>query len=71
MITPERLLHQFNAGHLGTAHGIAKVLAYVADYYAKSQDPLDWEPVISRQALLDLAGELTADLPAPYGRVLK
>jgi hypothetical protein len=64
MTTPERLLHEFNTGHLGAAHGIAKVLSYVADNYG---DPESWGAV-PHKTLVKLAGELTGDLPAPYGR---
>ena len=58
-----RLIVTFGAGHLGVAHGIAKVLVHVADNYG---DPESWDAVPAG-VLYALAGELTADLPYPYG----
>ncbi len=64
-MTPEaqHLLELFNSAQHGTAHGLARVLAHVADNYG---DPESWEAV-PRDRLISLAQQLTADLPAPYG----
>lgn len=70
-LTPEQLLEVFNSGHLGTAHGIANVLGLIAD---NCIDPDTWDDpypceMIRRETLINLAKELTADLPQPYGRM--
>lgn len=52
------LLDEFNAGHLGHMHGLAKVLVFLADH----------DYLLSRPVLLLLAKELTASLLAPYGK---
>lgn len=59
----QQLLAEFHAGHLGTAHGLAKVLVFLADNHG---DPESWDAVPA-SVLYALAAGLTAELPAPYG----
>lgn len=59
----QQLLCEFHRGHLGTAHGLAKVLVFLADNHG---DPESWHAVPAG-VLYDLAAGLTAELPAPYG----
>lgn len=59
---PDALLTLLTSTHLGPAHGLAKVLCDLAS---------DYGTTIPCEDLIDLAKQLTADLPPPYGSATK
>lgn len=59
---PASLIDLLTSTPLGPAHGLAKVLCDLASDYGTS---------IPCEDLIDLAKQLTADLPPPYGSATK